>query len=173
MRRSSSALGALALGFVCLGLAASEFSPLATVAKSTWADKHHVGVICDAASDKKEILALSEAMGTGTTITVVDTRDVAEVSEAVATLRAKHVDYVVLMPADPVFHDGGFGSTFLIRDLSGLGIPSVGTTARAVRQGAAFAIGEATGGQLLVSDKLIGHISVLLPDRGTYLGGSK
>jgi hypothetical protein len=173
MRTAYRTFAALTLGFACLGLAASEFTPLASVAKATWPTMNHVGVVCDAAAGRAEIQALREALGSDATLLVMDTRNSAELSRAVSGLRARNVDYVVLMPGDRIFRDGAFYSTALIGQLSIHGIPSVGTTEKAIQQGAVFAVGAGTGGELLVSNKLMGHISVILPDKGQFVGAEK
>ena len=49
------------------------------------------------------------------------------------------------------------------------GIPTIATTPKAIAQGAVFAIGEATGMNLLVTDKLIGTVGVILPQRANFV----
>jgi hypothetical protein len=95
----------------------------------------------------------------------VDTRSASTLNGALQVLNARGADYLVMLPRDPIFFEGGFPATQLVHGLARKGVPSVGTTPMALQQGAVFAIGERTGNQLLVTDRLQGTVSVILPTR--------
>lgn len=158
---------ALAGGF---GLQAEDFKPLMNVATQTWPEKQHIGVICNYNASRAELEALAAACKPGTVITVADVRTLDKVGHGVAALQQRLTDFMVLMPHDPVVRDGSFGAKVALAYLANGGIPTLGTTREAMTQGAVFAIGDATGGDLLVTDKLVGTVEVILPDRATFVG---
>lgn len=165
MNRTTTILGATALALAGLSLAAEDFRPLMQTTQTTWPGKRHIGVICDYRASAAQVRALAQAAGEGSLITVADTR-VPDQANAAASLLAGHqADFVVLMPQDRLFRDGSFGATVAVNRLARQGVPSVGTTPVALRQGAVFSVGEGTEGQLLVTDRLIGTVDVILPDR--------
>ncbi|MBK8725468.1 MAG: hypothetical protein IPL96_05280 [Holophagaceae bacterium] len=95
----------------------------------------------------------------------MDARSATHVFSAEAILANRQADFLVLLPRDPIFHEGSFVATQLVRDLALKGMPSVGTSAAALQQGAVFSIGAGTGNQLLVTNRLRGTVSVVLPNR--------
>jgi hypothetical protein len=110
---------------------------------------------------------LARAAGEGALITVADTRRVEHATSAAHVIANRHADYVVLLPGDRMFRDGSFGATVAINRLASRGVPALGTTVTALKQGAAFSIGDGTNGELLVADRLIGTVDVILPNRAT------
>jgi hypothetical protein len=108
---------------------------------------------------------LARAAGEGSLITVIDARVPDHANFAATLLANQKTDFVVLMPNDHAFCDGSFGATMAINRLASRGVPSVGTTPVALKQGAVFSMGEATEGQILVTDRLIGTVDVILPNR--------
>jgi len=165
MNRSSTSLGMVAVALVGLALSAEDFQPLMKATQTTWPEKQHIGVICDYRANEAQVLALAKAAGEGTFITVADTR-VPDQANAAATLLANHkTDFVVLMPQDRYFRDGSFGATIAVNRLAKRGVPSIGTMAVALKQGAVFSVGDGTEGQILVTDRLIGTVDVILPNR--------
>jgi hypothetical protein len=165
MTRISTFLGGAAVALVGLALSAEDFHPVMKATQTTWPEKQHIGVICDYRASEAQVLALAKAAGEGVHITVADTH-VADQAGAAATLLANHkADYVVLMPQDRLFRDGSFGATVAVNQLAMRGVPSIGTTPAALKQGAVFSAGEGTGGQILVTDRLIGTVDVILPNR--------
>lgn len=149
-------------------LQANDFGDLMKVSKETWDSKRHIGVICNYGFSASRVQALAEAAGEGFHITVADIRRGEHVSRAANLLNLRAADYLVLLPNDPLVRDGSYGATVAIHALSRRGIPSVGTSPEALVQGAVFAVGPRTGGDLLVSDRPIGTIDVILPDRFTF-----
>jgi hypothetical protein len=165
MNRISSSLGVATIALAGLALSAEDYQPLMKVTQITWPEKQHIGVICNYQANRDQVRALAKAAGTGAHITVVDTQMVDQAGVA-ATLLANHkADYLVLMPQDRFFRDGSFGATVAVNRLASLGVPAIGTSPVALRQGAVFAMGDGTEGQLLVTDRLIGTVDVILPDR--------
>ena len=74
MSTLSKTLGAAALTLAGVTLQAEDFSSLAQVAKTTWPEKNHIGVICDYRDSKAQVEDLALAVGPGSLITVVDIR---------------------------------------------------------------------------------------------------
>ena len=165
MNRLSTSLGVATLAFAGLTLSAEDFQPLLKVTQSIWPEKQHIGVICDYRASAEQVRALARAAGEGTFITVADTR-VADQARAAAMLLADHkTDFVVLMPSDHLFRDGSFAATVAVNRLAIRGVPSIGTTPVALKQGAVFSLGDGTEGQILVTNRLIGTVDVILPQR--------
>lgn len=165
MYRLSTSLSAAALTLAGLALSAEDFQPLMKATQATWPEKRHIGVICDYRANKSQVWALAKAAGEGTLISVVDARSAEQSSAAAFVLANQKADYVVLMPGDRNFRDGSFGATVAVNRLAGRGVPAIGTMPVALKQGAVFSVGEGTEGQILVTDRLIGTIDVILPDR--------
>jgi hypothetical protein len=159
------ALTALVLGLAPLAAGTPDFNPVLAVARETWPEKHHLAVVGNYDLLQGDIQALAAAAAPGSRITVVDVRTASSLPAALRALRHRGAEFLVLMPRDPVFFEGGFQGTQLVRGLVRFGVPSVGTAPVAVSQGAVYAIGERTGGQLLVTDRLQGTVSVILPSR--------
>ncbi len=162
-------LSALVLGLAPLAAGTPDFNPVMAVARETWPEKQHLAVVCNAAASWDGIQALAAAAAPGSLITVVDARTASSLPAALHVLAARKADFLVMMPDDPIYFEGGFQSTLLVRGLAQRGVPSVGTSSAALRQGAVYAIGEGTGGQLLVTDKVRGTVSVILPSRQAAL----
>lgn len=168
MRPLTHSLGAAMLAFAALGLQAEDFQPLMKVAQATWPEKHHIGVICDYRNSQNEVQALAQASGPGTLITVADTRLLEHAEKAATLLAGRSAQFVVLMPHDRLFRDGSFGATLAVNSLGRKGVPAVGTTPVALKQGAVFSVGEGTRGEILVTNRLIGTVDVILPPRVFY-----
>ncbi|WP_243302133.1 hypothetical protein [Geothrix oryzisoli] len=163
MNRISTSLFVAVAAFAGLALQAEDFQPLMKTSLATWPAKQHLGVICDYRASRDEVMALARAAGEGAFITVVDVRRVEEAALA-ANLIANHkADYLVLLPGDRLFRDGAFGATLAISHLGQRGVPAIGTTPVALKQGAVFSMGDGTRGELLVTDRLIGTVDVILP----------
>jgi hypothetical protein len=159
------------LSFASFAARAVDYGPVLDVVKQTWPAKTHIAVIGAYHHDLDEIQALAEAAGEGSLITVVD------VSEqfnflSVPRLVANRVkpDYVVLLRNDPMLRMGALETTWVVGQLAQSGIPSIGTTPMAIRQGALFALGEETGNELLVTPEVKGTMHVTLPVRENYRG---
>jgi hypothetical protein len=165
MSRTSTSLGVAAVALVCLALSAEDFQPLLSTAQVTWPDKHHIGVICNYQANEAEIRTLAKAAGEGALITVVDARVPDQANSAATILANNKTDFVVLMPKDRFFCDGSYGATLAVKRLASRGVPSIGTTPTALEQGAVFSLGEGTKGEILVTNRLIGTVDVVLPNR--------
>ena len=170
MNRISTTLGMAAMALAGLTLAAEDFQPLMKVTQATWPERQHIGVICNYRANEQQIWALAKAAGTGALITVVDALAADEAGAAANLLADRKADYLVLMPQDAYFRDGAFGATLAVNRLARRGVPAIGTSPRALNQGAVFSLGDRTEGQLLVTDRLIGTIDVILPDQAKVNG---
>jgi len=164
MNRLSTSLSLAAMVLAGITLSAEDFKPLIQTAQSTWPEKRHIGVICDYKANKDMVWALAQAVGPECLITVADAHTEDHMGAATNVLSREKADFVVLMPYDRNFGDGYLGATRAVRRLASLGLPVIGTTSAALKQGAVFSIGDRTGGQLLVTDKLIGTVDVILPN---------
>lgn len=173
MRTLVHLTGIAALALAGFTASATDFGPLMEVTHSTWPAKTHLAVVADYGHSQDEITNLAMAAGEGSRITVLDTRDAAQIERACHLISDRvHPDYVVLLPADNLVWDGSFNATLVVGRLAHGGIPTIATTAKAIPQGAVFAMGEGTGMQLMVTDKVIGTVGVVLPQKGKYVGSS-
>jgi len=164
MNRLSTSLSAAALVLAGLALSAEDFQPLMKATQATWPEKRHIGVICNYRANESQVWALAKAAGEGALITVVDARTADQSSAAAYLLANQKADYLVLMPGDRHFRDGSFAATVAVNRLASRGVPAIGTMPSALKQGAVFAVGDGTEGQILVTDRLIGTVDVILPD---------
>ncbi len=156
--------------FVLAGTSAhaGDFGPLMDVVRQTWPGRTHIAVVADYASSRDEIQELADAAGEGALITVLDIHDTTDPWRVPRTvLNRLRPDYVVLLSRDPVFREGSPVTTWLVGQTAQAGLPSVGTTPMAVRQGAVFAVGAGTGNELMVNPEIKGSIHVVLPVRET------
>ncbi|WP_257303356.1 hypothetical protein [Geothrix campi] len=165
MNRISTSLAVAVAVFAGLALHAEDFQPLLKTTRATWPEKQHIGVICDYSASRDEVMALAKAAGEGALITVADTRHIEQATPAAHLIANHGANYLVLLPGDRVFRDGSFGATLAISQLGKRGVPALGTTAVALKQGAVFSMGDGTKGELLVTDRLIGTVDVILPNR--------
>ncbi len=159
----SQTLGAVALALTGLGLQAEDFSSLMQVTGTTWPEKTHLGVICDYANSRAQVEDLARAAGGASRITVVDIRQSEKASLGAQILANHRADFLVLLPKDRFCYDGSFCATLAISRLSMRGIPAIGTTPKALNQGAVFSLGDGTKGELLVTNRLHGTLDVILP----------
>ena len=158
-----------ALALVGCSLVAEDFSKLMQVVHQSWPDKSHIGVICDYAFSRDAVQKLADSAGPGSYITVMDTRHIDYCARAAIGLSNRNINYMVLIPTDRIAWDGSYGATVGVRMLARKGVPSIGTTNKAVKQGAVFAVGDGTNGEIIVTKELIGTVEVVLPDRYTLL----
>lgn len=146
---------ALASGF---GLQAGDFTKLMDTVRSTWPEKRHIGVVCDYGVSRSAVEELAVAAGPEVQISVAHIHYLDNYRKAVDLLRQRKVDYLVLIPGDSLVRDSSIRAAFAIVSLASSGIPTIGTTPKAVQQGAAFAIGLGTRGELLVNPELVGTV---------------
>ena len=170
MRTLISMAGIAAMALAAVPAQATDFGPLMDVARATWPDKSSIAVVADYDRSSAEIQALARAAGSGRLITVLDTRGRRDLEKA-GHLLAQRIkpDFLVLLPDDPQVPDGSFNASFLLGQAAFAGIPALATTPKGVAQGAVIALGAATGMELLVTEKMIGTVEVILPQRGRYL----
>lgn len=160
----SKTFGAAALALAGFGLQAEDFTPLMQVAKTTWPEKTHIGVICDYRTSQAQVDSLARAAGPGSLITVVDIHQPDKAPLAAQLVARNKADFLVLLPQDRLIHDGSFGATLAIAHLAMQGVPTVGTTAKALSQGAVFSMGDGTRGEIMVTNRLKGTVDVILPE---------
>ncbi|BDU73981.1 hypothetical protein [Mesoterricola silvestris] len=170
MRTLVQLSGIAAMTLAGFAAQATDFGPLMEVAHSTWPAKTHLAVVADYSRSSGDIQALAEAAGEGSRITVLDTRSRFDIEKAHTLLTDRvRPDYLVLLPHDRLVWDGAFDATVVVNRLAYKGIPTIATTPKAMTQGAVFAIGEATGNNLLVTDQMIGTVGVILPERAKFV----
>ena len=107
---------------------------------------------------------LALAAGDGYTLVVLDVCRPSVDIPAWVSRRIKP-DCVILLRHDPLYREGCLNATWLVWRLGAAGIPAVGTTPLAIRQGAVFALGEETGNEVLVNPDRKGTIHGVLPPR--------
>lgn len=170
MRTLIQLAGMAAITLAGASAQATDFAPLMDVVQATWPGKNHIGVVANYRQSQPEIQALAAVAGAGSTITVLDIRGRGEFERAGSVMvNQVKPDYLVLLPQDPLVWDGSFNATLLTNFLATRGIPTVATTPKALAQGAVFAMGAATGMELLVTQRLIGTVGVILPSKGRFV----
>jgi hypothetical protein len=160
-------LGFTTIALVGLSAQAGDFTPLMNVARSTWPEKSTIGVFCDYTQSAKEVQELAQASGPGSFIQVVDIQRRDQLFEAMRCMLNHKPDYVVLLARDRVVPDYSTEATRMVRLLASHGVPTISTSSVALKQGAVFALGERTKGELMVCAQPIGTISVTLPLKDT------
>jgi len=146
---------------------ATDFGPLMEVVRTTWPEKAHLCVVANYRHSQGEILALAREAGDGNILTVIDITHRDQIGRACNLVKHwRRPDYVVLLPRDPLVRDGSPHATQLLHQAAMVGVAAIGTTRKAVRQGAVFAIGPDTGLGVLVNDTIIGTIAPVLPPKG-------
>jgi hypothetical protein len=141
-----------------IGLQAGDFTKLLDTAHSSWPEKRHIGVICDYGVSLDAVEDLAIAAGPESQISVAHLHYLDNYRAAVDLLRHRKVDYLVLIPRDTLVRDGSMRASYAIVSLGQSGIPTIGTTPKAILQGAAFAIGRGTQGELLVNREQVGTV---------------
>ena len=168
MSTLSKSIGTVAMVLAGLGLQAEDFSPLMQTVKTTWPENTHIGVICDYRSSQAQVEALANAAGGASMITVADVHRLDQTKAAAQLLAGRWAEFLVLLPEDRVAGDGSFGASMAIHRLALRGIPAVGTTPKAIAQGAVFSVGDGTHGEVLVTNRLKGTVDVILPAGVTF-----
>jgi ABC-type uncharacterized transport system substrate-binding protein len=143
-------------------LAAGDFDALARTLRQTWPSCSTVAVVCDSASSKAAVEAVTGALS-GMKVIVVDVKGPQDIGKAVNALTSRKPDAVLLLPSDKVVADGSSAASFLIQRMGAAKIPTVCTTEGGVRQGAVFAVGPTTGGKVLANAKAAGVAGVSVP----------
>lgn len=150
------------LVFLGVPLFAGQFDPMIAVYKANRSESKCLAVVCDYANSRATINELAGSAGVDR-ILVMDVHNFDQVGQAASYLNQHRPDAVVLLPHDRVVRDGVPAATSLIRRMALMDVPTMATTPAAVKQGAWFAIGEATNGELLVNPAIKGYVKVLLP----------
>lgn len=157
-------VGATVLVLAGTAAQATDFSSLMDVVHATWPEKTHIGVVADYQRSRLEIEDLARSAGAGSRITVLDVKRISVLDSAGNQFcRRAKPDFLVLLTQDPRVREGSPFATQVIRQMAYHGVPAVGTTPAAVRQGAVFASGPSTNLEVLVTEKMIGTIEVILP----------
>ena len=165
MRKASNFTTLMIFVLACLSASAADFKPLMAAVRSTWPGQNRIGIVCDYTNNKEQVDQLAKLAGPDASIGVVDCKNPRQAAQAALTLIRYKPNVMVLLPSDAVFGEGRFNATSVIRYLAIHGIPSVGTGPKAIIQGALFAVGEPSKGELLVNSKLRGSITVILPTK--------
>ncbi len=167
----SSLLSLLVFGAPLAAQTGNPFADLSQAARTSFPEKQHVGVICDYTFSHQEVQLLADALGSGR-ITVVDIRTRDQAAGAAEMLVRSGAELMVLLPKDRLVRDGIATATVAGWHVE-RHMPMVGTHPRALENGAAFAVGEATGHELLVNRNLRGIIGpVTAGPKVAQAGGS-
>ncbi len=153
-----------------LPLMAGDFDPLMAVYRTTHPGPRTLAVVCHYSHSREAVAELARSMAGGT-LQVVDVHNPSQIGQAAAFLTLIKPEALVLLPKDLVVRDGSFEATLLVRRLALHDVPTMATSALALKQGAWFAIGDATHGDLLVNPAIKGDVRVVLPgDVSTQAG---
>lgn len=130
------------------------------VGRATWPGDITVGVVCDHARSGARVRALQAGFAPGSRILVVDARHPEHLTRACMLLGQAKPEFVLLLPDDPLVHDGSPEAYRVIQSMTARNIPTLATTPAALAQGAWAVAGPATGGVLQVNPALTGSIEV-------------
>lgn len=141
-----------------LSLCASASDPAALLAsaRQAWPDNASFMVVCDYGLSHEAVdrAAVAASANGYQTITVVDIHRPENMGQAVNYVATHAPRFVLLMPGDFVAGDGTPGGTALIRQLNSYSIPACSTHRIGIDQGALFAQGDDTNGELLVNERV-------------------
>ncbi|HTL98012.1 MAG TPA: hypothetical protein VL181_04320, partial [Holophagaceae bacterium] len=139
-----------------LPMLAGDPGPLLASARQAWPDNSAFTVVCDYGLSRDAVQAAARAAGENgyQAITVVDIHRVANMGLAVNYVATHAPRFVLLLPRDFVVGDGTPGATALVHGLDSYNIPACSTSRVALNQGALFAQGDDTDGELLINDRL-------------------
>ena len=141
-----------------LSLCASAADPAAVLAsaRQAWPDNAAFVVVCDYGMSHEAVdrAAVAAAASGYQSITVVDIHRPENMGQAVNYIATHTPRFVLMVPNDFVAGDGTPGGTALIRELGSYNIPACSTRRIGIDQGALFAQGDDTNGELLVNDQV-------------------
>ena len=157
MNRSRITLTLMAVGLTAFEDGRST-QQILQVARATWPGSHSVGIVCNYARSGETIRAMLDAFAPGSTVTVLDVRSRASIYTACVSLTGYSPQFVLLLPDDPIVHDGSWEARQVIFHMNYRKIPPLATTPTALAQGAWAVMGPATGNQLQVNPALQGYI---------------
>ncbi len=154
MFRARTLFTLTALAALAVTLAAQDFRPVVKAATLIFPGKTHFGVVCNYSRSREAVEKLAFALPQGSTLTVVDTREYAQVAHATGAILFRGVDLLALLPNDPLVRDGSPLATGLVTKVRST-VPAFGTTPEALRNGCALALGERTGWELMLNPALV------------------
>lgn len=141
---------------------AGDHDQLMATYLANFPEKNQLAVVCEYRNSQQAVQSLAD-VSPGCFITVVDIRQMQDADKALSVVRNLRSDVLVLLPKDRLAGDGKFAATYLVRNLAKNNIFTVATTPRAIKQGAWFAIGPETNGQLLLNPDIRGEVTVTFP----------
>lgn len=144
----------LAVAALAAPLAAEDFGPVVKTVALIYQGKTHFGVACNFSNNRDRVADLQRALPEGSTLTVVDVKHPMQVGPAASAMRQRGVELVALMPRDTLIYDGSAHATALIGYL-GDKVPAFGTTAAAIKNGCALALGQGTNWELMINPKFL------------------
>ncbi|HJV21418.1 MAG TPA: hypothetical protein VJ570_01925 [Holophagaceae bacterium] len=137
----------LTLLLAALPASPGDTARLFQAAKSAWPDSTHFAVVCDYNNSRDAVQELAANANGFSLLTVVDVRRPEDIGKAMTTAIARGPAFLMLLPKDPVVHDGSFAATQMISSMDGYHIPTVGTRVVALDQGAYFVLGDETNNE--------------------------
>lgn len=171
MLRIHTLLAAGLFLFAGRNAAANDFEGLASALKQVWPDKPNLAVVCNYTDEtsRAQVQELAAALGGSHRVTVFHTTNASQTDHVATLVQMRRTNTLVLVPGDPVFGDGNAQATRLISRMTFHRIPTVATTQAALAQGAFFAVGPQTNGELMVNDQKRGIWEVILPDKAIII----
>lgn len=139
------------------GLATDQ---IVQVGRATWPGDITVGIVCNYAKSGESVRAMLDSFSPGSSVKVMDVRHWEHMTKACRILERVKPQYVLLLPDDPLVHDGSVEATLLINYMNFFKIPTLATTPKALTQGAWAVMGPATGNLLQVNPALQGSIEI-------------
>ena len=141
-----------------LSICASAADPAAVLAsaRQAWPDNSAFVVVCNYGMSHEAVdrAAVAAAASGYQAITVVDVHRPESMGQAVSYVATHTPRFVLMLPDDFVAGDGTPGGTALIHELGSYNIPACSTRRIGLEQGALFAQGDDTNGELLVNERV-------------------
>ena len=154
MNRSRITFAAILAAGLAAFPQANGTDQILAVARNTWPGSQTVGIVCNYAKSGESIRAMLDSFAPGSAIKVMDVRHTDHIATACVILGRINPKYVLLLPNDPLVHDGSFEASFVIARMNYQKIPTLATTPNALSQGAWAVMGPATGNVLQVNPSL-------------------
>ena len=165
MNLSSLIRRAVLVGGLTLPLAAGDYDDVLKSVRSAWPDKTTGAAICSVDFNQLALMDLAESAKTlNINLLIMNVKSPKELRTTLNVLLAKRPGFLVLIDEDPVLGVKSGNTRFIIAQAGARKIPTVAITEEAIKLGAVFAIGPATGGKLITNQKEANRMGVPLPE---------
>lgn len=153
--------GALAF----LPAAAGDYDQVLATVKQVWPEKRTGAAVCSVDFNQMALLDLTDgAKDRGISLLILNVKAPKELEPILNMLLGRKPDFVVLIEGDPSLGEKNRAMQMVVGRARVRRIPTVGISEDAIKYGAIFAIGDATGGKLLVNGKVAKEYGITIPE---------